>query len=148
MTWISRLSFGLDLARLFVIIVAAGAIGWAVIVVPKFWSEAIVSEAATHIIAGEIYKPEYMEVLETAVDRDRGATLRSSILGKAAIIQLRRAEDTIAAGDQQVIDARLNSLDQSINDALTNSPSDPFLWLVSFWLDSTRNGFSLRHSVT
>jgi hypothetical protein len=133
------------LARLVTTAFAAAAIGWTITVMPKFWLEATVDQAAAHIIAGESYKPGVMKALIVDLDHNRGSALRSSALSKAAIIRLRSVEDAITAGDQQFIDESLNTLGQSVNDALTNAPSDPYQWLVLFWLANTRNGFKLEH---
>ena len=132
------------LARLFMTAFAAAAIGWTITVMPKLWSEAIVVQAASRISAGESYKPDVMKSLIASLDHNQGSVLRSSTLSKAAIIRLRIAEDAIAARDQQFIDGSLNALAQAVNDALTNAPSDPFQWLVLFWLDNARNGFKLE----
>jgi hypothetical protein len=137
--------FGLILARLIMLAVATAAIGWTMAVMPKFWSEVTAAQTATHIIAGESFKPEIMESLATDLEYNRGSALRSSIMSKAAIIRLRRAEDAITAGDPQVINASLNALHRVIDDVLTNAPSDPYQWLVLFWLNDTRNGFELEH---
>lgn len=131
-------SFGTNVAHLLIIVGAIAAIGWVIIVAPKFWSEQIISEAAKHIITGEIYRPEIMKGLDAATKYDRAGSFRPSVLGKAAIIQLRVAENAVAAGDQSAIDAQLTSLKQSILISLTNAPSDSFLWLASFWLEKTR----------
>jgi hypothetical protein len=126
-------------ARISVAALAVGAIAWSVFVVPKFWSEAAIAQVATHVIAGEAYKPD---ILDSLIPQPEGETaLRPSILSKAVVIQLRRAEDSLGAGQTDVIDARLDSLGLAIDHALAGAPTDPFLWLVLFWLDSTRNGF-------
>jgi hypothetical protein len=132
---------GLISSRLFTIAFAATAICWSVSVMPVFWSETAIAQAATHIIAGEVYKPEAMEALELSLGHDQSSALRSSMLSKAAIIRLRSAEDAITVGDQNIIDRNLNTLGRAVDSELTNTPSDPYQWLVLFWLNNARNGF-------
>src|SRR5579872_2134657 len=133
------------LARVFLIAFATAAVIWTIVVLPKFWSEAFIVQAATHIIDGEVYKPEAMEVLETELDHNRGTRLPPSILSKTAIIRLRVAENAIARGNQQIIDRSLNAVSEAVDETLTNAPSESFQWLVLFWLKDTRNGFKPEH---
>jgi hypothetical protein len=48
----------------------------------------------------------------------------------------------MAVGDQRNIDRILSDTNKSIRQSLVNTPADPFLWLVLFWLENTQNGFS------
>ena len=141
----SPVRLGVVLARLLVGAFAMGAIVWAVFVTPIFWSNEGIAQAAAHIIAGEIYNPETMDALNASFEHTHGSVFRSSISNKGAIIQLRSAENAIAAGDQKTIDEKLTTLDRSVNDALSDGPSDPYLWLVRFWLSNKRDGFTAEH---
>jgi hypothetical protein len=120
----------------------AGAMGmaWAVIVFPVFWSESVIVDVARAVIAGEVFKPDVLAVVEARTETNGGSSLRSSTLGKAAVIRLRQAEDAIRAGDPDLIDQRLESLARIVHGTFQNAPDDPFLWLIGFWLDTTRNG--------
>src|SRR6201984_3116522 len=137
--------FRMIFARVFAIGLSAAAIAWATAVVPGFWSESGLARVAAHIVAGEAYKPDVLDALEADLSDDRRALLRPSALAKVAILRLRRAEDAIGAGNRQVIDARVDSLRQALDAALTNAPSDSFLWLILFWLYSTPGGVKPEH---
>jgi len=141
----SMLRLEMILTRLFTIGIAVGTICWTVIVMPTFWSEVTMVQAATRIVAGEVYKSDVMEALEAGLQKDRGSAFRSSVLNKAAIFRLRRADEAIATGNQYVIDASLDVLGQSVHNALANAPSDPYQWLVLFWLENAHNGFKPDH---
>lgn len=141
----SPVRLGMVLARLLVGAFAAAAFVWAVFVTPIFWSNEGIARAASHIIAGEIYNPETMDALNASFEHTQGAVFRSSLLNNGAIIQLRNAENAIAAGDPKTIDEKLTTLDRSVNDALDNGPSDPFLWLIGFWLSNKRDGYTPEH---
>jgi hypothetical protein len=127
-------------ARLFLVIAGAVAMAWALTVVPVFWSENVIADVARAMIAGEAFKTEILAAVEARTETNSGSMLRSSLLGKAAVIRLRQTEDAIRAGDPEFIDQRLESLARIVDETFLNAPSDPFLWLVRFWLDVTRNG--------
>jgi hypothetical protein len=133
------------LPRLFIMLLAISAIGWTLIVLPTFWSEAAISQVAAHVTAGEAYKPEILAVLEVQLDARGSAGLRSSTLGKAAVIRLRRAEDALSNGEQPAVDARGESLGRAVDAALGDAPADPFLWLALYWLDNIRDGPKAEH---
>jgi hypothetical protein len=132
------------LARAFIVAVATSAIAWVMLAFPQLRAGAAVSEIAAHLIAGEAYKPDVLDALDAELAR-RATALRPASLSKVAVVRLRRAEEAIGSGDRDMIDVRLDALARSIDDALTNAPEDPFLWLVLFWLDNTRNGFAPEH---
>jgi hypothetical protein len=138
------IGFRTILARVFIVALGAGVMSWVLLAGPRLWSDAAVSEIATRMIAGEAYKPDVLDRLEAGLE-DRASLLRPAALSKAAVIRLRRAEQAIGSGDREIIEARFDSLHQAIYGALMNAPSDSFFWLVLFWLDNTRNGFTLEH---
>lgn len=113
---------------------------WAIIVSPVFWWENAIVDVARAVIAGEVFKPEVLAAVEARTETGSSSMLRSSALGKAAVIRLRQAEDAIRAGDPEVVDQRLDSLAGIVDETFRNAPDDPFLWLVRFSLDTTRNG--------
>ena len=129
-----------NIARLILAIVGAMAMAWAVAVVPVFWSEKVIADVATAIVAGEAFKPDVLAAVDARTETNSGSKLRSAVLGKAAMIRLRQAEDAIRAGDPEVVKPKLESLTRIVQESLRNAPDDPFLWLVWFWLDTTRNG--------
>lgn len=123
------------------ILALAGALAmaWAIAVVPTFSSEMAIVDVAKSVSAGEAFKPEVLAAVDAQTHGSDGYTVRSSVLGKAAAIRLRRAEDAIRAGDAERIDRSLEGLSTVIDATSLNAPSDPFLWLARFWLDNTRN---------
>jgi len=136
---------GAALVKLFTTAFALAAIGWAIVVTPSFWFEITLAHVAAHIVAGDNYKPEFMEDLDARLDRNRDLTLHSSPLSEGAIIRLRRAEDALRGTDKGAIDARLASLDTSVRETLRESPNNSYQWLVLFWLSNIRNGVNPDH---
>lgn len=128
------------LARFFYTAAGLLAIGWAISVLPVFWPEATLTQASARIIAGEEYKPEIMQSLEASLESGQFRAPRSALLTKAAVIRVRVLEKALAGRDQKEISEKANALAQALRQALTNAPSDPYQWMVLFWLENTRNG--------
>jgi hypothetical protein len=128
------------LARVIVAAVALGAIWWSISTAPRFWSEMVIVEIAPHVVAGETYKSEVLDSL--VAPENQPLHFRPSTLSKVAIIRLRMAEEAIASGAVDTIDSKLDQLRETISDSLANSPMDPFLWLVLYWVDNTRYGYA------
>jgi hypothetical protein len=130
----------INIARLILAITGAMAMVWALAVIPVFLSENVIVDVARAVMAGEAFKPEVLAAVEARTETKSGSRLRSSVLGKAAVIRLRLAEDAIRAGNADLINQRLESLALIVPETFQNAPEDSFLWLVWFWLDTTRNG--------
>lgn len=128
------------IARLILMVTGVLAMVWAVAVIPVFWSENAIVDVAEAIRAGEAFKAEVLAAVAARTETNGDSMLRSSVLGEAAMIRLRQAEDAIRAGDPELIKQKLESLTRIVPEALRSAPDDPFLWLVWFWLDTSRNG--------
>ncbi len=127
-------------ARLILAMAGAAAMTWAAIVFPVLWSEYAIVDVGQAVIRGEVFEPDVLAAVEAQTQGKSGSTLRSSVLGMAAVIRLRQAENAIRGGDRELIDRRLTSLNRMVRETLRNAPDDSFLWLALFWLDGTSNG--------
>jgi len=131
------------LFRCAVLAVAIISAAWAAYALPILSKQSPLQQMAPHIIDGRIFKPAVMTAMGEKVDAMMAAPLdRPAILGSAALFRLRVLELAIYDGPAENVDALMLSLDTTIRRSLANSPEDPFLWLVLFWLENTRNGFS------
>jgi hypothetical protein len=136
------LPFGVRVAtRVLIAAVGIASACWALLVAPAFWWEVGIVRTAERIIEGEVYKPEALDGVVAQL-QEHVATLRPSVLSKAAVIHLRRAQDAVASGQIGLINARLDALHDATDSALMNAPSDPFLWFARFWSNLARNGFA------
>ena len=136
---------GDTIARSILAITGAGAMVWAVAVFPTFSTEMAVVDVAKAVTAGEIFKPDVLDAVDAQAENNAGWRVRSSALGRVSIIRLRKAENAIRTGDASQIDRNVTSLTRSIDAALLNAPSDPFLWLARFWLNNFANGLRPDH---
>jgi hypothetical protein len=133
-------------ARIGMIAFALSALAWAIVVFPTFWLQAPIIRISGRIVAGEPFKTEALADVMPVVGEAETATLcRPAALRSAAIIRLRLAEQAVAAPEAPQIDQPLDSLHDAIDRSLACAPADPFLWVVLFWLENTRSGFSADH---
>lgn len=129
-----------NIPRLILLIAGVVAMVWAIVALPVFMAEKSIVDVAMAVMAGEVFKSETLKAIDAQIETKSDSMFRSSVLGKVAAIRLRRAEDAISSGNLEQIDQSLKSLASAIDESLVNAPSDPFLWLVRFWLDSFNNG--------
>jgi hypothetical protein len=116
---------------------------WGTSTLPTMLRQAVAVNTAKHIIQGDTFKDGALDALRpaiAAVSDDKWS--HPSALSSVAIINLRYLEEAMAAADQGEIDPKMVSLDKAVRESLANTPADPFLWLVLFWLENTHNGFS------
>jgi hypothetical protein len=126
--------------RTILVIFGSAAVAWGMYALPVFARQAPIERVATHVIGGDPFRPEVlaatMPQLEAA---EQAEQCRPAALRSAAIIRTRAAEQAIIDGED--IDARLSSLRNSIRRSLACSPTDPFLWVVLYWVECNENGF-------
>jgi hypothetical protein len=119
------------------------AIMWGISTLPTMWRQSVAINTAKHIIQGDTFKDGALDALRPAiagVSDDKWS--HPSALSSVAIINLRYFEEAMGGADQGQIDPKMIGLDKAVRESLANTPSDPFLWLVLFWLENTHNGFS------
>src|SRR4051812_19862636 len=104
--------------RLFLLIAGAGAMAWCLAVFSTFSSETMIVDVAKAVAAGEAFKPEVLASIDAKMESYGDSAVRSSVLGKAALIRLRRTEDAIRSKDTKLIDRTRESLARIIDRAL------------------------------
>jgi hypothetical protein len=128
--------------RVAVLVLGCAAVGWGSTTLPWHWRQSAIERIASRIIDGDPFKPGALTRFAPSLgDIEGDHFCKASALRGAAVFRLRMLEDAISAGEQQLIDPALTDLDRSIRRSLACSPAEPFLWLVLFWEDNTRNGF-------
>ncbi len=131
--------------RLYLLGLGAFALLWAVKIFPTVWSDPPLERIASKIIEGDPYKiNDLLDFMPLINDVEQSTVCRPVSVRSAAAIRLRLAEEAIKTEDQSNIDQTINELIPSIRNSLKCAPADPFLWLVLFWAETTRNGYSAR----
>ena len=133
------------MTRMALAVAGVAGVAWAVAVFPTFSTELPIIDVGKAVMAGEAFKPGVLSAVDTRAGNGAAGVVRPAVLGKAAVIRLRLAEDAIRAGDKSRVDQSLQSLAGMIDESLQNAPSDPFSWLARFWLDNTRHGLQPSH---
>jgi len=135
-------SLAVVLMRAVVLISGAMALGWAFFALPIFWQQYPLEKTAAHIIVGDAFKHEAVApIAATFAGLQDSKWSRPSILGAAAVTDLRLLERAMAARDRNNLDGLMDETANMIRRSLASSPADPLLWAVLFWLENTRNGF-------
>lgn len=134
-----------NMVRLSLACTGAAAMFWSIAVFPTFSTEMTIVHVAKAIVGGEVFKPDVLDAVDAQAENNTGWQVRSSALGKAAIIRLRKTENAIRTRDAGQIDRSVESLRRSVDAALQNAPSDAFLWLARFWLNNYASGLRPDH---
>lgn len=142
-----RIARALTIARQFFVCgLGVAAIVWGGYVLPIFWRQSGLEQIATHVIAGDPFKANVLAALISPLDVAPAAKWdRPSAVRNSAVIRLRILENAMVDDDPKTIDQQMTRLGKTINVSLANTPADPFLWLVLFWLKNTQDGFSAKH---
>jgi hypothetical protein len=129
-----------NIARVVLALGGAAAMAWVVAVFPVFRFEITINDIYRGVIAGEVYSSDVLASVEALTETNRSLTHRSSVLSKVAVIRMRQAENAARSGDSEHAEHEFSAVEPTVRDALRNSPNDPFLWLVLFYIDRNRNG--------
>ncbi|HTV28338.1 MAG TPA: hypothetical protein VMF32_11200 [Xanthobacteraceae bacterium] len=129
------------LARLFIVLLGVAGTFWGMATFPIFWYQLPIERTAAAILDYGSFKSFSFDALLPAVHQiEQSIYCRPEALRSAAVIRLRLAEDAMASGQRDAIDARFSALEGSILRTLDCSPSDSFFWMVLAWLDDAREG--------
>jgi hypothetical protein len=117
-------------------------IAWGAVTLPVFSRSVEINDLAARIIRGYVFQPQTLRAEIATLQAIENATyceargLRSDV-----IIRLRIAENSLAGVDIPRLDEHMTELHAAITKALSCSPTDAYLWLSLFWVNSTSEGF-------
>lgn len=131
------------LLRPFLVVMGSLALAWGAVTLPSFWRAHPVQYVANRILGGAAYAPASLaellptiNALESTEDRCAPKALQS-----AAIVLLHVMEEGFAPDQLALLDQRIAAENAAIRRSLACAPADPFLWLVLYSVESSRNGF-------
>jgi hypothetical protein len=127
--------------KLMLTITGLAAVAWLIAVFGYFYVEPHLINTADVARGGEIFTQRAV----AAADAELAAAsrhMRPSVLSYGVLISLMSAERAIANADADDIRAKLADLERRTKEALEREPTDAFLWLTLFWLN-TRQAQSL-----
>ena len=130
-----------NLARAFVILLGLAGVAWGVANLSASWRQTGIEQIASEILDHQTFKPEALvPFIPTLAEIEQSPYCQPKLIRSAAIIRLRLAEEAIASAERDVIDERLDALENGIRSALSCEPADAFLWMVLAWADNLREG--------
>jgi hypothetical protein len=126
--------------------VALGSIAWGVFCFPIFADQVRLDSAKDALLREIPLSDAELVELEPLLER---AASRSycvpAVDRSAAIVRLRLLDNAFIAGQGELIDTKMADLNSAIVRSLGCAPSDPYLWLVLFWLRNNQTGFSPKN---
>jgi hypothetical protein len=126
--------------RTILVTFGCAAVAWGLYALPVFARQTPIERVATHVIGGDPFRPKVLAATMPLVEAaEQAEQCRPVALRSAAIIRTRVAEQAIVDGED--IDASLSALRNSIRRSLTCSPTDPFMWVVLYWVECAERGF-------
>jgi hypothetical protein len=117
-------------------------LGWAVVTLPGFWRTADAERLAVQIVGARSFQPDV--VSRAASDAEAAPSFglcRPTADRAAAILKLYLYEDAVAAKRADRAREQIDPLRSSLRTALQCSPSDAYLWLVLFSIETIADGF-------
>lgn len=131
-------------ARTLICVFGAASIIWSVYATVSLVWPTSLDRTAKHIIQGDTFPGDTIISLAATLDDVKGDG-EPGVLRSVALIRLRALEKSTADGGSPNLDEDQLKLDAAIRRSLAKAPTDPFLWVVLYWLENTRNGFSRDH---
>jgi hypothetical protein len=127
-----------------ILIVALGCTGvaWGGLTFPALKRDSDINDLASRIIRGETFRPQQLlDQVVTIEAVEKAPYCDAQALRSGAIIRIRIAENSLGNADVAHIDENMTAARNLITKALTCSPTDSYLWLSMFWLNSMSEGF-------
>jgi hypothetical protein len=130
-----------QLTRSFLILLGLAGVAWGVTNFSAFWRQAAIEQIASEILDQETFKPKALDpFIPILAEIEQSRYCQPKLLRSAAIFRLRLAEEAIGLGERDVIDDRLEALENGVRSALGCEPADAFLWMVLAWANNLREG--------
>jgi hypothetical protein len=135
--------FAIWIARCCAVALGLIAVAWGISVLAFATPDYNLASAAKRIRAGQDFSAEALAHFIPIVERaERSPICQPAAIRDAAILRLRDAELAVATGQRTRLDPTIDALRKTVTQALSCEPTDSFLWLVLYWIETTQNGFS------
>jgi len=131
-----------NLTRILTVVIGCIGVVWGARMLPQLRRDAYVNELASRILLGSTFRPQ--QILDVIPDLDaivNDPHCDARALRSASIVRLQLVEDALANADVGRLDQDFSAGRAVIAKSLACSPSDSYLWLSMFWLDSISRGF-------
>ncbi|WP_448041500.1 hypothetical protein [Bradyrhizobium liaoningense] len=120
-------------------------VAWSLGALPSFWLTAPVLQVSAQIMADGRYKPSALAGLLPRIEAAQQLAMVQPEFSRAgALIVLRTAEDTMQRESPEIAERQVEDSENSVRASLFVTPSDSFLWLMLFSVETARTGFDRR----
>jgi hypothetical protein len=114
---------------------------WVMLTFTAFLDMDLFARSAQHILSGEQYNAGQLSALRDQLNaRPTGEPSRSSDLLGIAILRLHLFEAGLAASPTGTDLTNVDRTELAVNAALGSDPTNSFLWLSKYWLNTIRSG--------
>jgi hypothetical protein len=128
-------------------LVAFAAIGWGAYALPRFWQQGPLDHVTSEDLEGQGFAGDTLfQVARDAEAAKQFPFCNPTRLHNLLIIRLAILNGARAVGDQPSVKLDYVPLYLATRAVLSCAPSDSFAWLVLFWLDVSRHGFTSNNA--
>lgn len=129
--------------RVILTLLALVAVSWGALAFTISRQAGTLERVGKRIILGEPFKGEALEALQpTIAALEASEFCHPTALRAIAFIRLRQLEMAMAGTMRTAIDDNRILLREAMLRSLSCAPADPYLWLVLYWTDMTKDGFA------
>jgi len=115
---------------------------WSSAVLPSFWRVMPARELSTRILLDDRFKPGVLSKVVARIERQSAPLLLPHELARAeALVRLRVAEEAVARASSEDADREVALTLEKVRSSLSLNPTDSFLWLMLYSVETMRNGF-------
>jgi hypothetical protein len=123
------------------------AVIWGVTTFPIFWRDTPIEYIARHVVHGEAYRFEVLDQQASKLQTIENSKIcRPIARWSAVVIRLRMLEQVEREGHTENTENDQVSLKKALAKSLRGSlfcmPTEPFLWLILWWLESEQDGLN------
>lgn len=119
---------------------------WSVAALPSFWQLLPARDASAQIITDARFRPNVLTDLRTRIQAIPRPALQPPEFTQAdALISLRIADEMVQKMRPEEADREVAAAEQKVKTALSVTPTDSFLWLMLYSVETARSGFDSRN---
>ncbi|WFU39458.1 hypothetical protein QA640_34630 [Bradyrhizobium sp. CB82] len=118
---------------------------WSLDALPSFWRVMPARELSRQILLDDRFKPGVLSKVLVRIEQQSAPILLPSELARAeALVRLRVAEEATERASSEEADREVALAVEKVRSSLSLNPTDSFLWLMLYSVETTRNGFDLN----
>jgi len=114
---------------------------WSYTALPSFRLTLPAHNIASRIIAGERFKPEVLPQMLSQMEAAPRPDIMQSEYYRAYAVVGQYTSEVAAQDNSSGLDRELSGAESRLRAALSVTPSDAFLWLLLYSVETARNGF-------